>query len=270
MNRSVYFVMVLILSICFLAGCEESTREAPSSTIANSDAAQIELSEQMFIEDVLRGKGFRNIKIILDKLSVGQPEFGPIEELWARGDTNAAKPVNRKEFEASGIRAGVVDEDFISQMDEIRKTLENKIRRRDSLIISNDENGYMNYGKGPDVSQFYYLGKIYNNSDYDFSKAPRSLRINVRRLEGGKTMVEVNPMLYSFFKTGSPFGNNLNFIEAGFKAVVPDGKCIVLGRGTTEKNDLAEALFTSQGEFVKMETLIVITPYFMAHLTPPE
>lgn len=265
MNRSIYFATVLILSICFLAGCEETARKT-----SNSDAVQIELSEQMFIEDVLKQKGFRNIKIILDKLSVGHTEFGRIEKLWARVDTDAAKPLNRKEFKASGIRAGVVDEDFITQMDEIRKTLDNKKRRRDSLIISNDENGYMNFAKGPDVSQFNYLGKTYNSSDYDFSTAPRSLRIKARRLEGRKTLVEVNPMLYSFFKTDSPFGNNLNFIEAGFKAIVPDGKCIVLGRDTKEKNDLAEALFTGQGEFVKMETLIVITPYFMAHLIPPE
>ncbi len=263
MNRSGYFVMVLILSICILAGCEEPSRKAP-----NSDAAQIELSEQMFINDVLKGKGFRNIKIILDKLSVGQSEFGPIEELWEQVDTDAVKPLNRKEFKTSGIRAGVVDEDFIMQMDDIRKTLDDKTRRRDALIISNDENGYMNFAKGPDVSQFYYSGKWYNSSDYDFSKAPRSLRIMARRLKDNKTLVEVSPLLYSFFKTQSPFGNNLNFIDAGFKAVVPDGKCIVIGRSATGKNDLAEALFTGQGEFVRMETLIVITPYFMAHLRP--
>ncbi len=83
-------------------------------------------------------------------------------------------------------------------------------------------------------------------------------------------MVEVSPLLYSFFNTKSSLGNNFNFIDASFKAVVPDGKCIVIGRGTTGKNDLAEALFTGQGEFARMETLIVITPYFMAHLKPPE
>jgi len=265
MNRSGYFVMVLILSICFLAGCEESSRKA-----SNSDAAQIELSEQMFIKDVLKGKGFRNIKIILDKLSVAQSEFAPLEKLWEQVDTDAVKPSNRKEFKTSGIRAGVVDEDFIMQMDDIRKTLDDKTRRRDALIISNDENGYMNFAKGPDVSQFYYSGKWYNSSDYDFSKAARSLRIMARRLKDRKTLVEVSPLLYSFFKTQSPFGNNLNFIDAGFKAVVPDGKCIVIGRATTGKNDLAEALFTDQGEFTRMETLIVITPYFMANLKPPE
>ena len=265
MNRSGYFVMVLILSICFLAGCEEPSRKA-----SNSDAAQIELSEQMFIKDVLKEKGVRNIKIILDKLSVRQSEFGPLEKLWEQVDTDAAKPSNRKEFKKSGIRAGVVGEDFITQMDDIRKTLDDKIRRRDALIISNDESGYMNFAKGPDVSQFYYSGKWYNSSDYDLSKAPRSLRITARRLKSNKTLVEVSPLLYSFFKTQSPFGNNLNFIDAGFKAVVPDGKCIVIGRRTKGKNDLAEALFTGQGEFTKMETLLVITPYFMAHLRPPE
>lgn len=265
MKKSRYFVMVLILSICFLAGCEESSQKP-----LNTDAVQIELSEKMFIEDVLKGKGFRNIKIILDKLSVAQSEFAPIEELWEQVDTNAAKPLNRKEFKTSGIRAGVVHEDFITQMDDIRKTLKDKKRRRDSLIISNDENGYMNFAKGPDVSKFYYLGKWYNDRDYDFSTAPRSLRIKARRLKGRKTLVEISPLLYSFFKSQSPFANNLNFIEAGFKAVVPDGKCIVIGRSATGKNDLAQALFTGQGESVRMETLIVITPYFMSHLKPPE
>ena len=265
MNRPGYFIMVLILSICFLAGCEESSRKA-----SNSDAAQIELSEQMFIKDVLKGKGFRNIKIILDKISTGQSEFGPLEKLWEQVDTDAVKPLNRDEFKTSGIRAGVVGEDFITQMDSIRMTLDDKVRRRDALIISNDESGYMNFAKGPDVSQFYYSGKWYNSSDYDFSKAARSLRITARRLKDNKTLVEVSPLRYSFFKTQSQFGSNLNLTDAGCKAVVPDGKCIVIGRGTTGKNDLAEALFTGQGEFVRMETLIVITPYFMAHLKPPE
>ncbi len=265
MNRSGYFVMLLILSVCFSAGCEESSRKTP-----DSDAAQIELSEQMFMEDVLKGKGFRNIKIILDKLSTARSEFGRIEKLWEQVDTRAVKPLNRSEFKTSGIRAGVVNEDFITQMDGIRMTLDDKSRRRDSLIISSDESGYMNFAKGPDVSQFYYSGKWYDSGDYDFSKAARSLRITTRRLNGRKTMVEVIPLLYSFFKTQSQFGRNLNFVDAGFKAIVPDGECIVIGRGTTGKNDLAEALFTGQGEFTRMETLIVITPYFMAHLKPPE
>jgi len=264
-SRAIIIVLIAVFCIISL-GCEGSARK----TSAGSDAAHIERSRQRYIDDISKPKGFRNIKIILDNLTAARSEFSAFDDLWSKVDTNPIKPANPSEFKRSGLRAGLAHESFINKMDEIRMTLNDKTRRRDALIVANNESGYMNFAKGLDVSELQYAGRTFSKNDYNFAETARFLNISAERLTGKKSRVWVTPILSRFFKVDTLLGGDLDMTDLSFELIVPDGHVIVISAAEVTDNNAAAALLPQDGEFERAETIIVIMPYFMAHLKPPD
>lgn len=254
--RIVSLVLVIVLALSFVTGCQENTQPP-----VESEFTKIERDMETLKARALANMGRKNIRIILDFFYTDQSEYSKVDMLWDYADENAMIKTNREEFSRSGFRMGLATEDMLAKLILLGKQVESAGRTRQFITVGNRITGHMAIGTGITVPRFYYAGKNYSSVDYDFVRAGLFLTVEARKLNDEEIEVELTPVISKL--SDDKYTGRIEMTELHTKVIAKNGQGIVIGSVDSQENSIANIFLGKEEGGVKKKAILVLTPYFL-------
>ena len=156
----------------------------------------------------------------------------------------------------AGLRVGVGTGDFRARLNIVKEQLQSVEETNLFLVLADGASGYIFVGKEIAVPRFYYYGRWYSAVDYEFRQAGKSLKVTARKLGNGMISMDLVPVFSNFLSDG----RSLELTELQTSVMAWPGQQVVIGGGTTNKDDVATALFGYGKSSERKQTLITVTP----------
>ena len=234
------------MCVCLLlAGCEPDPQKSESAydrTSREIERLKAESEKAASIGD--------NIKVVVNLLTAGTADRLAIDSLWRYVDKNVASVKRPEVYSRSGRNFGM-------KLNVTKQQLKSSEETELFLVLADGASGYINIGKEIAVRRFYYFGRWYTGTGYEFRQAGRSLKVTVRKLPSGLIDMELTPVFSNFLSDGG----NLELTELSTRVTARPGQTLVIGGGDTSEENVATALlgYSKMGE--KKQTIITATPY---------
>ncbi|MBN1457423.1 MAG: hypothetical protein JW912_06200 [Sedimentisphaerales bacterium] len=247
---------MLTQAILFFAGCEETTRSR-----ANDEFDQIDREIETWKTRAMQSSGGDNIKIVLDFLRTEESEYNKLQALWQYTDENVAITAGKDEFRRSGLRIGIARGDMALRLDAVQNTTKSSERTQQFIVVANNSTGQINVGTEIATPVFFYRGRRYSSTGYEFRKVGKFLEVTARKLGNGMVEVEVIPV-FSNLVSGSGKMNQIRMTELNTKVILANGQSMVIGSTDGQANNIANALLGVEKNGIRQKNLLVLTAHF--------
>jgi Bacterial type II and III secretion system protein len=248
--------LMLIQTMVFFAGCEETTRSR-----ADDEFAQIDREIEILKARAMQSSGGDNIRIVLDFLRTEESEYSKLQALWQYADENVAITAGKDEFRKSGLRIGLAEGNMALRLDAIQNTMKSSERTQQFIVVANNTTGQINVGTEIATPVFFYRGRRYSTVGYEFRKVGKFLEVTARKLGNGMVEVEVTPV-FSGLVSDSGQMNQIRMTELNTKVILANGQSMVIGSTDGQQNNVANALLGVEKNGVRQKNLLVLTAHF--------
>ena len=249
------FVSLVMLGFSVLAGCQSLESDRPARSRYEKLSAEIERLETESLTAAATGE---NIRIVVDMLTTYLEDYQDIDVLWRYVNRDVAIIEYPQVFERSGLKVGLAGDAFKVKLNIAKGRIETAEEIRSFITVCDGCTGHITVGKEIAVLGFSYFGQWYNNIDYNFRRAERSLKVNAQRTGTGRIVVEVTPTFSKFLSDAG----DMEMTRLTTRVIARPGQMVVLG-GTSraEREDLSTAFLSSLKGARETRTIITLTPY---------
>jgi hypothetical protein len=248
MRRTNYLINAVF--ILLIGGCQQG-RESVSEEIDR-------MREQAeAVPSQAPGAG-QNIRVVVNLLTTTADEYSSIEALFKYVDRNVTAAADPAAYDASGLIVGVGSENFRLRLSTAARRLEAFEDIELFIALADGASGFISIGTEIAVPRFRYAGRWYNNTDYDFRQAGRSLEVTARSRPDGLIEMQLTPVFSNFLSDGG----DLAMAELTTTITVAAGQTVVVGGSEERKDSAAWALLSHRQRGRRTKTVVTVTPYF--------
>ena len=249
MRKAGLFIFFLVL----FTGCQESAQQQRPRGRFEEVSEEIERLKAESLSQATIGD---NIRVDIDMLSTKLSEYSGIDALWQYVNRGSSAVRMGASGSSAGLRVGVAAGDFRVRLNIVKEQLKSSEETNLFLVLADGASGYIFVGKEIAVPRFYYYGRWYSAVDYEFRQAGKSLQVTARKLGNGMISMDLVPVFSNFLEDG----RSLELTELQTTVMAWPGQQVVIGGGSTNKDDVATALFSYGESSERKQTLITVTP----------
>jgi len=246
--------VLVLLAFVLTAGCE-STGSSQSEYDRVSQEIEDSLAQARAQAQAGGGTG-QNIRITVKMLTVSVRDYSAVDALWQYVGQNVAIAKRPDVFARSGMKIGVASGPFSAQLNIVKQKLKSSEEAELFIVVADGSSGFINVGTEIAIPRFFYMGRWYSGTAYEFRQAGRSLRVTANRLPSDMIKMELTPMFSKFLSSGG----NIELTELATTVMARVGQTVVLGGSTNAGENVATALFSRQTGSERKQTLITVTP----------
>jgi len=249
------FLPILLVGFFTLSGCQSLEEGRPAQSRYEKVSSEIEKLEAKSQASAAAGE---NIRIVVDMLTTYLEDYQDIDVLWRYVNRDVAIIEYPDVFERSGLKVGLAGDAFKVKLNIAKGRIETAGQTQSFITVCDGCTGHISVGKEIAVPGFSYFGQWYNNIDFNFRRAERSLKVNAQKTGTGRIVVEVTPV-FSKFLSGA---GDMEMTRLTTRVVARPGQFVVLGGSSrAEQEDLSTAFLSSVKGARETRTIITLTPY---------
>jgi hypothetical protein len=200
----------------------------------------------------------QNIRVAVNLLATAADDYSSIEALFKYVDRNVTAAADPAAYDTSGLIVGVGSENFRLRLSTAARRLESFEDTELFIVLADGASGFISIGTGITVPRFHYSGRWYNNTDYDFPQAGRSLEVTARSRADGLIEMQLTPVFSNFLSDGG----DLAMTELTTSISTAPGQTVVVGGSEEQRDSAAWALLSHAQQDKQTKTLVTVTPYF--------
>lgn len=261
MNRILISITALLL---ILAGCEPEKEKIPEAREVleqnSQDAEQVQVSAEQPSEPAGETETQAQFEIKMKVITADKKDVPTLNEIWQQL-TRGYMTANRAEiFDETQLEIAMGWADLPQKLDAITQKLSSVRETEMSAAAAEYQPVYLKVGKAIDISKFFYFGKWYKQSDYQFSNTKKLLKVIPRKIsERNLINLEITIVFSEFLKGGG----DMEFSEMAAGVTLMPLQPALIGIPAEPDDYLGNALLTGldkEGNYTQSIIILTVEP----------